>query len=76
MELAKITSKEQTTITNSFHLSEFQKAMEGAAKEAGFESPEDVLNYIKQLRKSKENIMNSLKEINEKYGKKKKKLGE
>jgi len=38
--------------SNSFSLSEFQKAMKGAAKEAGFESPDDVLNYIKQLRKS------------------------
>ena len=38
--------------SNSFRLSEFQKAMEGAAKEAGFESPDDVSDYIKQLRKS------------------------
>jgi len=38
--------------SNSIVLSEFQKAMEGASKEAGFENPDDVLNYIKQLRKS------------------------
>jgi len=39
--------------SNSVVLSEFQKAMAGAAKEAGFKSPNDVMNYIKQLRKSK-----------------------
>jgi len=39
--------------SNSIVLSDFQKAMKGAAKEAGFSNPDDVTNYIKQLRKSK-----------------------
>ncbi|MCL2064950.1 MAG: AbrB/MazE/SpoVT family DNA-binding domain-containing protein [Candidatus Cloacimonetes bacterium] len=38
--------------TNSMLLSEFQSAMEGAAKEAGFNNPDDVEEYIKMLRKS------------------------
>ena len=38
--------------SNSVVLSDFQKAMEGAAKEAGFNNPDDVTKYIKQLRKS------------------------
>ena len=38
--------------SNSIVLADFQKAMEGAAKEAGFNSPEDVTKYIKKLRKS------------------------
>jgi len=38
--------------SNSLVLANFQKAMEGAAKEAGFNSPEDVDKYIKSLRKS------------------------
>jgi AbrB family looped-hinge helix DNA binding protein len=36
--------------SNSVVLSDFQKAMEGAAKEAGFNSPDDVTKYMKQLR--------------------------
>ena len=39
--------------SNSVVLSDFQKAMAGAAQEAGFKNPDDVMNYIKQLRKSK-----------------------
>ena len=39
--------------SNSVALSDFQKAMKGAAKKAEFSSPEDVVDYIKQLRKSK-----------------------
>ena len=39
--------------SNSVVLTDFQKAMEGAAIEAGFNDPDDVVNYIKQLRKSK-----------------------
>ena len=39
--------------SNSIVLSEFQKSMEGAAKEAGFNNPDDVTKYIKSLRKSK-----------------------
>ena len=39
--------------SNSIVLSEFQKSMEGAAKEAGFNDPDDVTKYIKNLRKSK-----------------------
>jgi AbrB family looped-hinge helix DNA binding protein len=38
--------------SNSVVLTDFQKAMEGAAKEAGFNSPDDVTKYIKQLRQS------------------------
>jgi len=38
--------------SNSVVLSDFQKSMKGAAKEAGFKSPDDVTKYIKQLRKS------------------------
>ena len=40
--------------SNSVVLSDFQKAMEGAAKEAGFNSPEDVTKYVKKLRKSEQ----------------------
>jgi AbrB family looped-hinge helix DNA binding protein len=39
--------------SNSVILETFQKNMEGAAKEAGFDNPDDVTEYIKQLRKSK-----------------------
>jgi len=39
--------------SNSIVLSNFQKAMEGAAQEVGFNDPDDVVNYIKQLRKTK-----------------------
>ena len=39
--------------SNSIVLSEFQKSMEGAAKDAGFNDPDDVAKYIKYLRKSK-----------------------
>ena len=38
--------------SNSLVLSDFQKAMEGAAKEAGFNNPDDVMNYIKKIRKT------------------------
>jgi len=38
--------------SNSIVLSEFQKAMEGAANEAGFNSTEDVDKYVKNLRKN------------------------
>lgn len=38
--------------SNSVVLSDFQKAMKGAAKEAGLNSPDDVTKYIKQLRQS------------------------
>ena len=38
--------------SNSVVLSDFQEAMKGAAKEAGFNSPDDVTKYIKELRKS------------------------
>ena len=37
--------------SNSIVLADFQIAMKGAAKEAGFNSPEDVEIYIKNLRK-------------------------
>ena len=39
--------------SNSVVLTDFQKAMEGAAIEAGFNNPDDVVDYIKQLRKTK-----------------------
>ena len=39
--------------SNSVALSDFQKAMKGEAKKAGFNSPEDVTDYIKQMRKTK-----------------------
>ena len=39
--------------SNSVVLTDFQKAMEGAAIEAGFNDPDDVVDYIKQLRKAK-----------------------
>jgi AbrB family looped-hinge helix DNA binding protein len=39
--------------SNSVVLSDFQKAMKGAAKKAGFSDPDDVMDYIKKLRKSK-----------------------
>jgi len=41
--------------SNSVVLADFQKAMEGAAQEAGFNDPDDVVDYIKQLRKTKKN---------------------
>ena len=37
--------------SNAIVLSEFQKSMEGAAKEAGFKDPDEVTKYIKNLRK-------------------------
>jgi AbrB family looped-hinge helix DNA binding protein len=36
--------------SNAIALMDFQKNMEGAAEEAGFNSPEDVSDYIKELR--------------------------
>jgi len=39
--------------SNSIVLSDFQKSMTGAAKEAGFNNPDEVMNFIKELRKSK-----------------------
>ena len=39
---------------NSVALSTFQKNMAGAAQEAGFHNPDDVDEYIKQFRKSKQ----------------------
>jgi AbrB family looped-hinge helix DNA binding protein len=39
--------------SNSLTLENFQNNMRGAAKEAGFNDPDDVVKYIKQLRKSK-----------------------
>ena len=39
--------------TNSVILSDFQREMAGAAKKAGFNDPDDVMKYIKQLRNSK-----------------------
>jgi len=37
--------------SNTIALTEFQKAMEGASEEVGFNDPDDVMNYIKELRK-------------------------
>ena len=39
--------------SNFVLLSDFQKSMEGEAVKAGFNTPDDVMNYIKQIRKSK-----------------------
>ena len=39
--------------SNSVVLSDFQRSMEGAAQEAGFNDPDDVVKYMKQLRKPK-----------------------
>jgi AbrB family looped-hinge helix DNA binding protein len=39
--------------SNTVVLADFQRAMVGAAEEAGFSNPDDVTAYIKQLRKSK-----------------------
>jgi AbrB family looped-hinge helix DNA binding protein len=39
--------------SNTVVLANFQQDMKGAAKEAGFNDPDDVVEYIKQLRKSK-----------------------
>jgi AbrB family looped-hinge helix DNA binding protein len=44
--------------SNSVVLTTFQKNMGGAAKEAGFNGPDDVTKYIKQLRKSKRKKVN------------------
>ena len=38
--------------SNSVVLSDFQRAMAGAAEEVGFKNPDDVTNYIKKLHKS------------------------
>ena len=46
--------------SNAVVLADFQKAMEGAAKEAGFDGPDDVTAYIKQLRKSRKNLKKSI----------------
>jgi len=35
--------------SNTIVLSNFQKAMEGAAQEAGFNDPDDVVDYIKNI---------------------------
>ena len=39
--------------SNSIVLADFQKAMKGTAKKAGFNDTDDVVKYIKELRKSK-----------------------
>jgi AbrB family looped-hinge helix DNA binding protein len=39
--------------SNVLALEKFQESMKGAADEAGFMNPDDVMDYIKQLRKSK-----------------------
>jgi AbrB family looped-hinge helix DNA binding protein len=41
--------------SNELTLINFQKNMKGAAKEAGFNDPDDIEKYIKQLRKNKKN---------------------
>ncbi|MCL2094109.1 MAG: hypothetical protein FWH12_07940 [Treponema sp.] len=51
MELEKLSTKGQ--ISNPIVLADFQKSMEGAAKEAGFKNPDDVTEYINDLRTSK-----------------------
>ena len=39
--------------SNYVVLSDFQNEMKGAAKEAGFKNSDDVMNYIKELRRLK-----------------------
>ena len=39
--------------SNSIVLADFQKAMKGAGEQAGFNDPDDVVNYVKKLRSSK-----------------------
>ena len=39
--------------SNSLVLTDFQNAMKGAAKKAQFNNSDDVVNYMKQLRKAK-----------------------
>ncbi|MCL2721820.1 MAG: AbrB/MazE/SpoVT family DNA-binding domain-containing protein [Treponema sp.] len=41
--------------SNLIALSDFQKAMKGTAKEAGFKNPDDVMKYIKELRREMNN---------------------
>jgi AbrB family looped-hinge helix DNA binding protein len=41
--------------SNSLVLANFQNNMRGAAEEAGFNDPNDVVKYIRQLRKNKRN---------------------
>ncbi|MDR1105372.1 MAG: AbrB/MazE/SpoVT family DNA-binding domain-containing protein [Treponema sp.] len=41
--------------SNKLTLTNLQKNMKGTAKEAGFNDPDDVEKYIKQLRKNKKN---------------------
>lgn len=38
--------------SNSVALAEFQNSMKGAAEEAGFKTPDDVVKYINQMRKT------------------------
>jgi AbrB family looped-hinge helix DNA binding protein len=46
--------------SNSVVLSTFPKSMEGAAQEAGFDGPDDVTKYLKQLRKAGETASNKI----------------
>jgi len=39
--------------SNYVVLSDFQNEMKGAAKETGFKNSDDVMNYIKELRRLK-----------------------
>ena len=38
--------------SNSIALTDFQKKMEGAAEKSGLKNPDDVVKYIKKLRKT------------------------
>jgi AbrB family looped-hinge helix DNA binding protein len=40
--------------SNSLTLANFQNNMKGAAEEASFNDPDDVVEYIKQLRRNKQ----------------------
>lgn len=60
METVKITSKGQITIPHSASvalkaLEDFQNSMKGEAEKAGFNDPDDVVKYIKRLRKTRNN---------------------
>ena len=55
MELAKVTSSGKIYITNASQrtLSNVQTHMQGEAEKAGFQMEDDVIAYIKELRKAR-----------------------
>ena len=55
MELAKVTSNGKIYITNASQrtLSNVQTYMQGEAEKAGFQTEDDVIAYIKEIRKAR-----------------------